>query len=357
MSAGKTSVRVTLRNVTKMFDEVTAVDGIDLDIEPGTMTTLLGPSGCGKTTTLRLIAGLELPTSGQIFIDGEDVSVRSASYRDVSMVFQSYALFPHMTVGENVGYGLKVQGVQADEKRERVQKNLHSVGLDGYEDRYIDQLSGGQQQRVAVARALILEPKVLLFDEPLSNLDTKLRRQMREDIRRLHKETGITSIYVTHDQSEALAVSDNIVVMDMGGIAQHGTPDDIYRRPDSTFVATFMGEANILDAELVDGVNGPVLRIGDAEIRPEKGTPLPGLGHVKLAVRPESISLGSVGGHDTGIKGTVEWQSYVGPATEYLVRRGGQSIFAIVPVGAMRFVPGDEVTLLIDPVGVAVLPE
>jgi iron(III) transport system ATP-binding protein len=357
MTVGKNSVRVTLRGVTMMFGDVTAVDNIDLDIEPGSMTTLLGPSGCGKTTTLRLIAGLELPTSGRILIDGEDVSTRSASYRDVSMVFQSYALFPHMNVAENVGYGLKIQGVPEEEKQERVHETLASVGLEGYGRRYIDQLSGGQQQRVAVARALVLEPKVLLFDEPLSNLDTKLRRQMREDIRRLQKETGITSVYVTHDQSEALAVSDDVVVMNMGRIAQHGTPDDIYRRPNSTFVATFMGEANILDAELVDGADGPVLHLGGVRIHPEKGVPLPGFGSVKLAVRPESIGLAAIGSQEIEMKGTVEWRSYVGPATEYLVHREGQSIFVVVPVGAPAFTPGDEVALLIDPVGVAVLPE
>ncbi len=357
MTKTESSVRVSLQNVTKRYGEVTAVDGIDLDIEPGTMITLLGPSGCGKTTTLRLIAGLDLPTSGRILIGDDDVSTLSASHRDVGMVFQSYALYPHMTAGENVGYGLKVLGLPDGERRERVASALRSIGLEGYEDRYIDQLSGGQQQRIAVARALVLKPKVLLLDEPLSNLDTRLRRQMREDIRRLQRETGITSVYVTHDQAEALAVSDDIVVMDEGRIAQHGTPEDIYRRPTSSFVATFMGEANILDAVLVDGADGPVLRLGAAEVRLEKHAALPNPGPVKLAVRPESVALGDAEAAETGMRGTVEWRSYVGSATEYLVRYRGQEMFISMPAGAPRFAPGDEVSLTIDPVGVAVLPE
>ncbi len=357
MSRTENSVGVTLRGVTKRYDEVTAVDGIDLDIEPGTMITLLGPSGCGKTTTLRLIAGLDLPTSGQILIDGEDVSTLSANHRDVSMVFQSYALFPHMTVGENVGYGLKVMRQPAGERQERVALSLGAVGLDGYQARYIDQLSGGQQQRVAVARALVLKPKVLLFDEPLSNLDTRLRRHMREDIRRLQKETGITSAYVTHDQAEALAVSDDIVVMDVGRIAQHGSPEDIYRRPTSSFVATFMGEANILDAELKRDGDGPFLLMGDTEVRFDIDPGPVGAGPVKVAVRPESIRLGDGAADGNLLRGIVEWRSYVGSATEYLIRRDDQEVFAVMPAGSPRFEDGDEVTLVIDPVGVAIVPE
>ena len=357
MSRTENSVGVALRGVTKRYGEVTAVDCIDLDIEPGTMITLLGPSGCGKTTTLRLIAGLDLPTSGKILINGEDVSTLSANHRDVSMVFQSYALFPHMTVGDNVGYGLKVMRQPEGERRERVSASLRAVGLDGYQGRYIDQLSGGQQQRVAVARALVLRPKVLLFDEPLSNLDTKLRRQMREDIRRLQRETGITSIYVTHDQAEALAVSDDIVVMDVGRIAQHGSPEDIYRRPTSSFVATFMGEANILDGELKRDGDGPALCIGDTEVGFDIDTGSIAAGPVKVAVRPESIRLGDGAAGGNLLRGTVKWRSYVGSATEYLVRRGDQEVLVVMPAGAPRFEEGDEVTLVIDPVGVAIVPE
>ncbi len=356
MIATAASVGIRLQGVTKVFDTNTVIDNIDLTIRSGSLTTLLGPSGCGKTTILRLIAGLETATSGQIWIGDQDVTALSASHRDVAMVFQSYALFPHMTVGENVGYGLKVQNVPRAERDERVAKALADVGLAGFGPRYIDQMSGGQQQRVAVARALILQPKVMLFDEPLSNLDTKLRRSMREDIRELQQKTGITSVYVTHDQSEALAVSDEVVVMDAGRIAQIGTPEDLYRRPGSAFVATFMGEANILDATverqgatLVVGIGGARLELADAR---------PGLpeGEAQVAVRPESIRLVAEG-RVQGPAGTVKACAYVGAATEYEIECAGAGVFAIVPAGQPVFGPGSRVTLAIDPVGVAVFAE
>lgn len=204
---------LVLKNVTKSFGKVTVIDNLNLSIPQGKMVTLLGPSGCGKTTVLRLVAGLENPTSGQIFIDGEDVTQSSIQHRDICIVFQSYALFPHMSIGDNVGYGLKMQGVPKEERLQRVKEALELVDLGGFEDRFVDQISGGQQQRVALARALILKPKVLLFDEPLSNLDANLRRSMREKIRELQQRLNITSLYVTHDQSEAFAVSDEVIVM------------------------------------------------------------------------------------------------------------------------------------------------
>jgi iron(III) transport system ATP-binding protein len=207
---------VELRNVTKRFGSNTVIDNINLTIPQGQMVTLLGPSGCGKTTILRLVAGLEKPSEGQIFIDGEDVTHRSIQQRDICMVFQSYALFPHMSLGDNVGYGLKMLGVSRSDVKARVKEALAMVDLEGFEDRYVDQISGGQQQRVALARALILKPKVLLFDEPLSNLDANLRRSMRDKIRELQKQFDITSLYVTHDQSEAFAVSDTVLVMNKG---------------------------------------------------------------------------------------------------------------------------------------------
>ncbi|CAJ1304376.1 CP4-6 prophage; predicted ferric transporter subunit/ATP-binding component of ABC superfamily protein [Escherichia coli] len=211
---------VELRNVTKRFGSNTVIDNINLTIPQGQMVTLLGPSGCGKTTILRLVAGLEKPSEGQIFIDGEDVTHRSIQQRDICMVFQSYALFPHMSLGENVGYGLKMLGVPRAELKARVKEALAMVDLEGFEDRFVDQISGGQQQqRVALARALILKPKVLLFDEPLSNLDANLRRSMRDKIRELQKQFDITSLYVTHDQSEAFAVSDTVLVMNHGSLA------------------------------------------------------------------------------------------------------------------------------------------
>ena len=234
---------LVLKNVTKSFGKATVIDNLNLSIKKGTMVTLLGPSGCGKTTVLRLVAGLENPTSGQIFIDGEDVTHNSIQQRDICIVFQSYALFPHMSIGDNVGYGLKMQGVPKAEREQRIKEALELVDLAGFEDRYVDQISGGQQQRVALARALILKPKVLLFDEPLSNLDANLRRSMREKIRELQQRLNITSLYVTHDQSEAFAVSDQVIVMDKGVIRQQDTAKNLYLQPNSLFLANFMGES------------------------------------------------------------------------------------------------------------------
>ena len=251
MIQGSKAASVSFRDVTKVYGkDVVAVDGISLDIEPGTLVTLLGPSGCGKTTTLRMIAGLEMATSGQIFIGETDVTRLPATDRDVSMVFQSYALFPHMTVLENVSYGLKYSGFGKVEARERALSGLDLVGLESYGSRLPSELSGGQQQRVAVARALVLEPQVLLFDEPLSNLDAKLRRQVREEIRDIQQSLGLTVVYVTHDQEEALAVSDRIVVMRNAQIAQEGSPKDLYEWPNDRFVADFIGEANIIPCSI-----------------------------------------------------------------------------------------------------------
>lgn len=240
---------LVLKNVTKSFGKATVIDNLSLSIKKGTMVTLLGPSGCGKTTVLRLVAGLENPTSGQIFIDGEDVTHNSIQQRDICIVFQSYALFPHMSIGDNVGYGLKMQGVPKAEREQRVKEALELVDLAGFEDRYVDQISGGQQQRVALARALILKPKVLLFDEPLSNLDANLRRSMREKIRELQQRLNITSLYVTHDQSEAFAVSDEVIVMDKGIIKQKDSAKMLYLQPNSLFLANFMGESTILNGK------------------------------------------------------------------------------------------------------------
>ncbi len=358
MSGSNASVGIRLEAVTKVFDDNVVLDKIDLVIKPGSLTTLLGPSGCGKTTILRLIAGLEMADGGHILMGDQDVTALSASHRDVAMVFQSYALFPHMTVGENVGYGLRVQKVPPKERDERVEKALSEVGLAGYSGRYIDQLSGGQQQRVAVARAIILEPKVMLFDEPLSNLDTKLRRSMREDIRRLQQRTGITSVYVTHDQSEALAVSDEVVVMSAGHIAQIGQPEDLYRRPDSAFVATFMGDANIMRARVRAAGRGAFkVDIGGFELDiadPRNGLPE---GTANIAVRPEAIRLAAGSDGGMGPLGTVTASSYVGYAIEYMVAYEDEEVFVVMPSGTAVFAPGDPVRLLIDPVGVALFAD
>ncbi|MET0744048.1 MAG: ABC transporter ATP-binding protein, partial [Microvirga sp.] len=247
----KQAASVEFRSVTKRYGDVKAVDGVSFTIDPGTLVTLLGPSGCGKTTTLRMIAGLEMASEGQILIGGRDVTRLSAADRDVSMVFQSYALFPHMSVLENVAYGPSVQGRSRKEAEAMAVEKLGLIGLSGLERRVPSELSGGQQQRVAVARALVLEPQVLLFDEPLSNLDAKLRRRVREDIRELQQSLNLTVAYVTHDQEEALAVSDRIIVMSNAHVAQTGTPRELYEEPADLFVADFIGDANILSGELV----------------------------------------------------------------------------------------------------------
>jgi iron(III) transport system ATP-binding protein len=330
---------VEFRNVTKAFGTVVAVKDLTFTIEAGELITVLGPSGCGKTTTLRMIAGLELASAGHILIGNTDVTTLPATDRDVAMVFQSYALFPHMTVIENVGYGLTVSGVAKAAAREKALDGLHLVGLDGFGERMPSELSGGQQQRVAVARALVLEPQVLLFDEPLSNLDAKLRRHMREEIRDLQRKLGLTAVYVTHDQSEALAVSDRIVVMRNAAIAQVGTPHDLYERPIDAFVADFIGDANMVEAEVVrvDGAEA-VLRIGGLETRrPHRGAK-PGPAHV--AIRPEAIHLleGSANG---GLEGNVLKSVYLGSHLEYTVECALGELFVIdhnldspVPQGA-----------------------
>src|SRR5574339_1303948 len=257
---------LTLKNITKVFPprgnvgEVTAVHDVNLEINKGELVTLLGPSGCGKTTTLRMIAGFEFPTSGTIALDGQEINSLPPHKRDMSMVFQSYALFPHLTVFENVAYGLNVQRLSQKVIAERVEKVLELVHLVGYGDRAPGQLSGGQQQRVALARALVMEPKVLLMDEPLSNLDAKLREEMRTEIRRIQKELNITSVYVTHDQIEAMTLSDRVVVMNQGLIEQIGSPVEVYRFPNSRFVANFIGRANFIGGTVL-AQHGPELTV------------------------------------------------------------------------------------------------
>ena len=312
---------LVLKNITKAFGKAVVIDDLDLNIKRGTMVTLLGPSGCGKTTILRLVAGLESPTSGQIFIDGEDVTKSSIQNRDICIVFQSYALFPHMSIGDNVGYGLKMQGISKEERKQRVKEALELVDLAGFEDRYVDQISGGQQQRVALARALILKPKVLLFDEPLSNLDANLRRSMREKIRELQQSLGITSLYVTHDQTEAFAVSDEVIVMHKGKIMQKAPAKDLYRRPNSLFLANFMGESSIFDGTLQQGtitVNGYTFTLPNYE---QFGLPD---GDCLVGVRPESVSLKSEGeaSQHCEIKSAV----YMGNHWEIVAKWGGNDL-------------------------------
>ncbi len=316
---------VSFQNVSKLFGrDVVAVDNINLNVEAGKLVTLLGPSGCGKTTTLRMIAGLEMASSGRILIGDEDVTTLPATDRDVSMVFQSYALFPHMTVLENVSYGLKFSGFGKEEARAHALAGLDLVGLKGFDDRLPSELSGGQQQRVAVARALVLEPQVLLFDEPLSNLDAKLRRQVREDIRAIQKNLGLTVIYVTHDQEEALAVSDEIVVMRNASIAQIGTPRQLYDAPIDSFVADFIGEANLIPCEIIE-VTGDMARIAIEDYRYELPSRGLGKGSAKLAVRPSRIVLGAERGFDA----VIEKATYVGIRMEYTIVAAFGPMFAV----------------------------
>lgn len=316
---------VRFEGVSKVFGkDVVAVDNIDLHVQAGKLVTLLGPSGCGKTTTLRMIAGLEMASSGRILIGDRDVTKLPATDRDVSMVFQSYALFPHMSVLENVMYGLTFSGFAKEEARTRALTGLDLVGLKGFDGRLPSELSGGQQQRVAVARALVLEPQVLLFDEPLSNLDAKLRRQVREDIRAIQQDLGLTVVYVTHDQEEALAVSDEIVVMRNAAIAQIGTPRALYDAPNDRFVADFIGEANLIACEIVS-VEGDMATIeieGYQHTLPARGLPP---GPATLAVRPSRILTGG----ETGIKATVDKATYVGVRMEYTLTGAFGQVFAV----------------------------
>ena len=317
---------IEFRNVSKLYGEVAAVKDISFTIAAGSLVTLLGPSGCGKTTTLRMIAGLELPTSGAIMIGGADVTRIPASERDVSMVFQSYALFPHMNVLENVGYGLTVSGLPKPDVRAKAQEALATVGLTGFDERLPSELSGGQQQRVAVARALVLEPSVLLFDEPLSNLDARLRRQMREEIRDLQQRLSLTVVYVTHDQAEAMAVSDRIIVMNKATIAQEGAPRDLYEQPKDVFVAGFMGDANRVRGTLkrVDERLGDVA-LGSLTVRlPHRNL---SAGMVEVAIRPEAVEIGAAGG--AGLPGTVRKAAYIGGVMEYTIATELGELFVV----------------------------
>jgi spermidine/putrescine ABC transporter ATP-binding subunit len=289
---------VELRDVVKRFGDHAAVDGVSLVVRQGEFLTLLGPSGCGKTTTLNMIAGFVEPDDGAVILGGRDVTRVPPEKRQSAMVFQQYALFPHMTVAQNVAFGLRMRRVNKRERDERVKDMLHIVGLDGLGDRYPQQLSGGQQQRVALARASVVRPTVLLLDEPLSNLDLKLREQLRAEIRTLQQEVGITTVFVTHDQTEALMLSDRIAVMNRGRIEQLGTPSEIYQRPASPFVAGFVGQSNLLDAEaLCDELSGSVVvrLAGDQHVRAlaPHGKPAADR-HRKLLIRPEALQLSSV---------------------------------------------------------------
>ncbi|MFQ5783714.1 MAG: ABC transporter ATP-binding protein [Alphaproteobacteria bacterium] len=362
MNAG--SGIISLRSLTKRFSgDVVAVDDVSLDIAEGEFFALLGPSGCGKTTLLRMLAGFENPTSGQVLIAGEDVTGVDPNRRPVNMVFQSYAVFPHMTVARNVGYGLKVTGVPRPEIEQRVAEALALVRLDGLEQRMPDQLSGGQKQRVALARALVKKPRVLLLDEPLSALDAKLRDAMRLELVRLQNSVGITFVIVTHDQDEALSMANRIAVMDAGRVRQVAPPAELYEFPNSRFVADFIGKMNLFEAR-VAGSEGPRLLIDVAGIDPI-AVPFSGAaaGDIGIAVRPEKVRLGT-SEPDAGIKlrGRVTEVAYYGDESHvYLDNATGVVVTANLPNEARSTRPrvaiGDELWISWDAGDVLVLTE
>jgi len=348
----KQSGGVVFEHVTKRYRDVVAVDDVSFAVEPATLVTLLGPSGCGKTTALRLVAGFDRPTSGRVLIGGNDVTLRAANERDVSMVFQSYALFPHMTVLENVCYGPISMRVDKARARALAHEKLGMLGLAGLEQRLPSELSGGQQQRVAVARSLVLEPAVLLFDEPLSNLDAKLRRRVREEIRELQQSLSLTVIYVTHDQEEALAVSDRVIVMDRGRIAQEGAPEDLYEAPRSRFLADFIGDANLVDGDLAVDAQGATFTAGGVAARVRADGVRPG--PATLAVRPHRLRVVDAG--RGALDGTCKRVSYLGSRVEYVVATPWGELLAFDGEARKRIPRDAAVGLSFEPDAVIVLP-
>jgi ABC-type Fe3+/spermidine/putrescine transport system ATPase subunit len=305
---------VDVRNITKHFGDVVAVDEVSFTADEGEFVSLLGPSGCGKTTTLRMIAGLETPTAGEIAIEGENVTGQPAYERDIGMVFQDYALFPHKTVGENVGFPLKMRGVSKAERRERVRETLEMVQLPGTMDRNPEELSGGQQQRVALARALVFEPAVLLMDEPLSALDRVLRQQMRVELKRIQQEVGITTIYVTHDQTEAFSMSDTVIVLDEGRLSQQGSPLDIYENPSSEFVGDFIGRSSRLAGTVEDGQ----LAVGDVRLDLPEQTEFRDGDAVAALLRAEKLAISpEPTGEQNEFPATVTTMNYLGEKTQF----------------------------------------
>jgi spermidine/putrescine transport system ATP-binding protein len=323
---------VQLVDLVKRFGDVEAVAGINLQMPSGEFFSLLGPSGCGKTTTLRLIAGFERPNEGQILLDGEDMAQTPPHKRNVNTVFQNYALFPHLSVEDNVGFGLKYQSVSKKEAKEKIERALDLVQLSGYGKRRPSQLSGGQQQRVALARALILNPAVLLLDEPLGALDAKLRKRLQIELKALQEEVGITFIYVTHDQEEALTMSDRIAVMSHGRVEQVGSPTEIYEEPSTAYVADFLGISNLMQAKANGrGDGGCRLSLGDFELKAGKGEE-DTLGDAKIVIRPERVQLEGQGtSGENRIPGMVERVVYVGSVMQIIVNLApGQRIQAWV---------------------------
>jgi spermidine/putrescine transport system ATP-binding protein len=339
---------IRLVGLEKLYGDVRAVDGISLDIAAGEFFSLLGPSGCGKTTTLRMIGGFERPSAGRIELRGRDITAAPPDHRPVNMVFQNYALFPHLSVGENIAFGLRRRKVPGPEIGRRVAEALALVRLDGYERRRPDQLSGGQQQRVALARALVNEPTVLLLDEPLGALDLKLRRQLQIELKRVQAQVGITFVYVTHDQEEALTMSDRIAVMNGGRVEQLGTPEELYDRPATRFVADFIGTTNLLSGEVESlEADTAVIRLGSGDVCRVEPDGLSVGRPVEVSIRPESVVVRTAGGSsDPAMTGQIEQVAFLGTTIEYHVRTaGGLDLVARAPRAGTRFPVGSDVAL------------
>ncbi|HEX6399491.1 MAG TPA: ABC transporter ATP-binding protein [Actinomycetota bacterium] len=352
---------VQLVDLVKRFGDFTAVDGINLTVSPGEFFSLLGPSGCGKTTTLRMIAGFERPTEGQVVLDGVDVASVPPHKRHVNTVFQNYALFPHLNVEKNVAFGLKYQDTSKEEAKRMVGRALELVRLTGFERRRPNQLSGGQQQRVALARALILNPAVLLLDEPLGALDAKLRKALQIELKAIQEEVGITFIYVTHDQEEALTMSDRLAVMSNGRVEQIGPPKVVYEEPSTAYVADFLGVSNLMDAAAYGPIDGGCrVKIGEFELVAGQGEP-DAQGGVKIAIRPERVVLQDAGtGGQNRIPGMVERIVYVGSAMQVIVNLApGEKLQALLPNegSTLPFQQGTAVAVHLPAEALRVLPQ
>ncbi|HIR96757.1 MAG TPA: ABC transporter ATP-binding protein [Candidatus Merdisoma faecalis] len=332
MSDTRGNVIIRLTDVDKSFDDERVVKKLNLDVEEGEFLTMLGPSGCGKTTTLRMIAGFEVPTSGQIFLEGEDVDDKKPNERNVNTVFQNYALFPHMNVFDNIAFGLVEKKVKKDEIRSRVEEMIKLVQLDGMEKRMPAQMSGGQKQRVAIARALVNRPKVLLLDEPLGALDLKLRKQMQGELKALQRRLGITFIYVTHDQEEALTMSDRIAVMNRGRLEQVGTPEEVYNHPETKFVADFIGESNIIEGYIENMTDDSIevtMESGKAIIH-ETGYRMEEM--VYLCIRPENLKISTEAKEGFRFRGQVKEHIFIGSTNKTMIEMpNGQMLKSVTP--------------------------